>query len=359
MVKRTVSMTNRQRMEALLQRQKPDRVPMWSLALGFNTLYSEGSVADYYNNPEMFVAGNIKTSRDFGWTYAPIYAPACWGAWEWGGEMKWPSSEFDMAPSNTRFPIETPEEAMDLKVPDVRNAGIAPIVTEIWKLSAQVSLDNEPYNVSIPGEGPFTIAANIPGPSKFVKWLLKYPEAAHHLVRLTTDYLIELTRYWKDIFGLDGVLPLICEATTSNQMIGPKHFEEFALPYIKKYNEKVLDMGYKTIFVHLCGEQNANLPFWAQIPMGDPGIISIGHEVELETAAKYFPNDIIFGNLEPAIIQTGTPEEVYDESKKVIEKGKKLPGGFIFAAGCELPPRAPVDNVMAMSKAIHDFGWYC
>ena len=72
-------------------------------------------------------------------------------------------------------------------------------------------------------------------------------------------------------------------------MIGPKHFEEFALPYIKEYNEKVLDLGFKTIFVHLCGEQNANLPFWAEIPMGDPGIISIGHEVELETAAKYFP----------------------------------------------------------------------
>jgi hypothetical protein len=46
MAKETVSMTNRQRMKALLQRQKPDRVPMWSLALAFNTLYSKGSVAE-------------------------------------------------------------------------------------------------------------------------------------------------------------------------------------------------------------------------------------------------------------------------------------------------------------------------
>jgi len=74
--------------------------------------------------------------------------------------------------------------------------------------------------------------------------------------------------------------------------------------------EKVLDIGYKHIFCHICGDQTRNLPYWAQIPMGDPGIISIGHEVELETAARYFPRDIIQGNLNAIILQTKKPEEV-------------------------------------------------
>ena len=76
------------------------------------------------------------------------------------------------------------------------------------------------------------------------------------------------------------------------------------------------------------------------------------------TAAEYFPNDIIFGNLNPAIIQSGTPEEVYQASKEVVERGKALANGFIFAPGCELPPRAPVENLRAMTRAVEDFGWY-
>ena len=110
--------------------------------------------------------------------------------------------------------------------------------------------------------------------------------------------------------------------------------------------------------MHICGEHNENLPYWAQIPMGDPGIVSFGHEVDLEKAAEYFPNDIIYGNLEPAIIQSGTPEQVYEAAKVVIEKGKKAPGGFILAPGCEMPPRAAPENVMAMTRAVNDFGWY-
>jgi len=66
----------------------------------------------------------------------------------------------------------------------------------------------------------------------------------------------------------------------------------------------------------------------------------------------------MIGNLEPAIIQTKTPDEVYEASRKVIEKGKKLPTGFIFSPGCEMPPKAPPENIMAMTRAVNDFGWY-
>jgi uroporphyrinogen decarboxylase len=92
--------------------------------------------------------------------------------------------------------------------------------------------------------------------------------------------------------------------------------------------------------------------------MGDPGLVSFSHEVELETAASYFPKDMIIGNLEPAIIQTGTPDQVYEATRRVVEQGKKLPTGFIFAPGCELPPMVSLENVKAMNKAVEDHGWY-
>jgi len=92
--------------------------------------------------------------------------------------------------------------------------------------------------------------------------------------------------------------------------------------------------------------------------MGNPGMISIGHEVDIEVAAGYFPRDIIVGNVEPGIIQEGTTEQVYELSRICIEKGKKCPGGFILAPGCDMPPHAPTENVWMLTQAVNDFGWY-
>jgi uroporphyrinogen decarboxylase len=359
MAKRTGTMTDRERIEALLRHEKPDRVPFFPFAAaGFAVVYSKASIADAYNKPEVSLAAQRKTCRDFGWIFLPMIGYAAFGGWEFGGEMKWPSGEFSQAPTVTRRAVETEEDVWKLKPPDVKNAGITPIAIDFFKLSSQERLDNEPWNVSSHVEGAFNVAANICGAQTLARWLIRKPEAAHRLLQMASDYLIERAQYLKDTFGVDGILPSGGEPSASNDVISPKHFEEFALPYLKKVYDKVLDMGYKHIFIHICGEQNLNLPYWSQISFGAPGLISIGHEIEFETAAKYFPNDIIVGNLEPAIIQTQKPDEVYEASRRVIEKGKKCPGGYIFSPGCELPPMAPVENVMAMTNAVNDFGWY-
>jgi uroporphyrinogen decarboxylase len=154
------------------------------------------------------------------------------------------------------------------------------------------------------------------------------------------------------------MIPLTAAATESNNIISPKLFREFSLPYQKEVHEKILELGVKHIHVHVCADQNLNLPYWAEIPIGDPGILSFGHEVDLDSASGYFPNDIIVGNVEPAVIHSGKPEKIYELSRMCIEKGKRHPGGFALSPGCELPPLSPPYNVWTMRKAINDFGWY-
>ena len=99
------------------------------------------------------------------------------------------------------------------------------------------------------------------------------------------------------------------EPAASNQLISPKLFKEFVMPCLQELHEKILKMGYQHIYCHICGESNANLPYWSQVPMGNPGVVSIGHEIDLEKAAEFFPSDIIMGNLEPSLLQTGKPPE--------------------------------------------------
>jgi uroporphyrinogen decarboxylase len=81
--------------------------------------------------------------------------------------------------------------------------------------------------------------------------------------------------------------------------------------------------------------------------------------VDLTTAIKYFGDtSIVAGNIDPAVIQTGSPQRIYELCCQAIEKAKHAPRGFILMPGFELSPMTPPYNVYAMKKAINDFGWY-
>ena len=170
------------------------------------------------------------------------------------------------------------------------------------------------------------------------------------------EFLISGER--KETLGTDGVLSVVGLPLASNQLISPRRFEEFVLPDLKEGQARLRALGYKTTHVHICGEQNKNLPFYAEVDFGDPGIIGVGPEIELETAARYFPaTSSAVTSIRPSSRQ-GLPTRSMRQPRHIVEEGKKIEGGFIFGPGCELPPRAPVENVRAMTKAVEDFGWY-
>ncbi len=359
MIQKRGGMTDRERIEALLQHTKPDRVPVWPFFYtGFAVASAGYSIIDAYNNLEKTLEAERLCSKMYDWVFFPSYGYAAYGGWEFGGDIKWPSDKSDLAPTVSRYPVETEEDAWNLKIPDIEKAGIIPYITRFNQLASRERLDNEPFNVIADINGPFTTTTQLCGMEKFFLWTVTKPDIARHLLRLATDHLLQLAEYWKDNFGIDGVLPITYEPATSNSLISPKMFEELAFPYIKELVGKILQLGYKHIYIHICGDQNANLPVWAKISFGDPGIISIGHEIDLLKAAEYFPNDIILGNLDPDIVRNRSPQEVYEFTKAVIQKGKKCSGGFIFSPGCDLPPTTPPINAWMMTKAARDFGWY-
>jgi uroporphyrinogen decarboxylase len=351
-------LTDEERKEALWSRQKPDRVPIWPLCFGFSAVNAGYSIGDYYRDPKKCADAQRWTGEQYGWQ--PIFSRAGGGtsfpAQEFGGEMKWPTGEYDQAPSVVRHGVETEEDVSNLKVPgNLEKLGTIPLMLE----STAYLLEGGGGMICAPSTtGPMDTAQAVIGIEKTCKWMMKKPELVHRAFRVFTDFKIAMAKLWADTFGVDRLVPTVGGPSHSNAIISPKMFEEFCLPYVKDQHSKMRDMGYKHFFFHPCGEQNANMPFWAKCDMGDPGLISVGHEVPLETVQKCFPNDIAVGNLEPVIIQVGTPDQIYEKAKELILKGKQIPGGYVFAPGCELPPKAPSYNVWVMTKAVNDFGWY-
>lgn len=353
-MKRLETMTHKERMNAIYNRKPTDRVPFIHRGYGFCAKNTGYSIADIYEDPEKSYLAQAYTAEQFNSDGEPFYTFVSYGSWEFGGEINWPVDRYASGPSVAKRPVQNFEDLDSLVLPDPKTAGCVPYSMEFAKLQ-----EKNGSQIAFVCGSPFTHAANLCGVDTFMKWIIRKPDAVHKAMRLMTDHILSVAQYYIDTFGKGRVLARSAAPSESNSLISPKQFNEFAAPYIQELHTKVLEMGAERIYCHICGEHNANLPRWAEIPFGDPGMLSFGHEVTIETAAKTFPVHIICGNLDPQIIAKGSPQEVYEASVKVIEDGKKFaPGRFVFMSGCEIPASTTGHNIYMMQKAVEETGWY-
>jgi len=347
-------MTSAERMAALVQGKPLDRIPFVPFILGFAARNTGFPITSFYEDPEKSFWASKMTRDQYGHDGSPALGYADYGAWEFGGAIRFPQSQYEQSLVVTRRPVGSEEQALKLKLPDVKKAGFLPILMEFSKVQ-----EKNGAAINCTGMEPFSTAASITGIELFSHWMMKKPKVCHHLLRLATEHRVQVVEYWVDTFGAERVRIRSSTSTETNYIISPKQFEEFVLPYSKEFHERMLAMGIKSIYSHICGDHNLNLPYWAKIPFGDPGMISIGDEVDINDAIKYFGDKIIiFGNLNPTLLLNGPPARIYEECRKCIEKGKKAPRGYVLMTGCEVPVATPPYHLWLMRKAISDFGFF-
>jgi len=350
-------MSSIERVNALLGGQPIDQVPVYHMGKGFCAKCVGYDLASMYNDPEKSFWAQQWTSEIFDIdSLIPRSSYHSGYVLEFGGEVQYPTGEWSQSPSVTRRPVNSEEDISKLLLPEVQTlgTGYVPTMMEFCKLSEKFGLPIVPHAGT-----PLTQAENLCGTDLLLRWMIRKPELVHRLLRLVTDYFFQVVKYWVDTFGGERLIVYEAGSVESNQLNSPKQFSDFAFPYLKELNERILALGVRHIFCHICGEQNLNLPYWAQVPMGNPGIISVGHEVDLTAAIEYFGDGcIIAGNLETAIIQEGTPQQVYELACQCLEKAKHAPRGYVLMPGCELPPNAPPYNVYIIKKAVNDFSRY-
>jgi uroporphyrinogen decarboxylase len=347
--------TSQERVERLLNGKSIDRVPFFTFILGFAAKTVGITVAEVYAKPDRSFDAQLRTRELYGYDNDPFFGYASYGAWEFGAKLRFPKGEYQQAPAvEGRLPVETEDDVEKLSLPDVRTVGVLPLAMEFSKLQVKHGM-----MASVVIGGCFTVAVNIASAGRLCRWMIKKPDLVHRVLRLTTEHLVDVISYWVDSFGGNSVIPHIWEPAASNQIISPRFFEQFVLPYEKELHERILSLGIRHILCHICGEHNQNLPYWSEVPMGDPGIVTLGNEVSIETAKDFFSERcIIAGNIRPSVLQTGTPEQIRRMCKEVIETAKHYPRGFILMPGCEMPVNTPPSNVRAMMESVREYGRY-
>lgn len=352
-------MTWRERIAALGKPgTRPDRVPVYPRVGGFATLACGWSVADCYRDAYRSFTAQTRVREMFGHDSGPGYGYASMGGWEFGGDISWPEGEFAQAPEVSRRPVESEDDLDRLAVPaDVLRAGAVPIMAEFSRLE-----DRAFSAVGLQLGGPLSRALTVAPPELVLRWMLKRPALAHHLFRVITDFLLELAAIWARLFPGRGLSIFEDAPGESNALVSPRMFREFSLPYVREIHERAFALGFDSFSTHICGDHTANLEAWAELDYARPGsvgAVSFGLEVPISRAIEVLGDKVILvGNVDPASLLMGTPEEVFELARVALEQGKDSPRGFILAPGCELPVHTPHENLRALVAAARVHGRY-
>jgi uroporphyrinogen decarboxylase len=66
-------------------------------------------------------------------------------------------------------------------------------------------------------------------------------------------------------------------------------------------------------------------------------------------------NVIVMGNLDPVgVFKMGTPDEVYAQTKALLEKTASF-SNFVISSGCDIPPHASNANIEAFFRAVTEY----
>ena len=128
-------------------------------------------------------------------------------------------------------------------------------------------------------------------------------------------------------------------------LVGPRIYEEFALPYEQRLVQGIHAMG-ASVRLHICGNTRKLLP-----GMGTLGcdIIDLDSLTPLTEARQHIsPNQILLGNLNPVtVLMDGTPEMVHAH---IAQCHRQAGARFIVGVGCEVPRDTPPDNLRELCE---------
>jgi uroporphyrinogen-III decarboxylase len=141
----------------------------------------------------------------------------------------------------------------------------------------------------------------------------------------------------------------------SDEFMSQKQFEEFVWPYWKRAIEATLNLGYDTIWMFCEGRRNKQLEYFTGFPKGS--LVILFEQTDIFRAKEILGDRVcLMGNVPLSLLQLGSPQDVEEYCKKLIEVCGKG-GGFILANGGGIFDAKP-ENMRAMVDSVKKYGWY-
>lgn len=348
------SMTPRERWLAVLQREKPDRVPMdyWATGEtndklmrylgcdGLEQLYDRLHIdAPVFAGPT-YVGPRLPPGED---SFGCRYQAADYGSGKYIECTHHPLAEFQTLGEIERGYDRWPD-------PDWYDYSVIPDQIQ----------GKEMRPIQGGGSEPFLTYAFLRGQEQAMIDLVDQPEMVHFCLDRLFGFCYENTRRIYEQIPGKALLGYVSEDLGSQQSLlySPAHIREFLLPRMKRMIELVHEGG-AFVFHHDDGAIRRILP----------DVIDAGVDVlnpvqwrcagmEREGLKRDFGDELVFhgGVDNQQTLAFGTPDDVREEvldNIRILGEG----GGYILAPCHNLQAISPPENIVAMYEAGYQHGW--
>jgi len=344
---------NRQsRLESLLSGHGSDGVLLFPFVGNYSASQSGLSASAILNDAGINFRHQMSVMERYGFGWGPYFRYASYGIGceDIGRDLSCPEDRPEPFHGGCLIRSEAAAEGFQLPGAD-RSATIA-IAKSFSRLQAEHGLQ-----VSVALGGLFTLSARIGPLDDLCRWMLRRPDLARKILRISADYTAEVVQMWVGLFGAEKVVPMIFESLAAPPVLSREHFARLLLPQLVEASDRLLGMGIAHLFFHIGGEQGDRLDLWSQIPMGDPGICSIDSAIDMEQAIAHLGKKaVIVGNIDPRRVLEGSRREILHCCRDTLAKGEKSPRGFMLGTGEEILPSTPAANLAAMNEALEKWG---
>lgn len=196
---------------------------------------------------------------------------------------------------------------------------------------------------------PFLVACEVRDMSQLMMDFGVRPTFASDLLEAVTDGLCV---YIDEIIATGACDALVLEnAGMAGELLGPHHVETFIRPHHRRLVSYARDRAPDLILIeHNCSAS----PYFVEIQETDVDVVSFAtqnFEEAVEPAATERGMAAIGMVGHTKLMVNGNPADVYAAARDCIQRAGGRP--FVLSTGCEIPFKAPVDNIAALSRAAH------
>ena len=138
---------------------------------------------------------------------------------------------------------------------------------------------------------------------------------------------------------------------TASAMLNPKIWETLVWPYMKASAEQLLAYN-KVPLMHLDQDWTRDIDRFGELPAGKI-VLNTDAMTDLRVTRKTLPGYAIMGDVPPTLLTSGTPAQVEDYVKRLIDD--LGPQGLFVCPGCDCPVGAKYENIAAMVKATNEW----
>lgn len=201
--------------------------------------------------------------------------------------------------------------------------------------------------------GPMTTATAMRPLDMILRDSVKRKDDLHRLL----DYCVKCNLSWISTVTKEfGPLPVnIAEPAASLSVLSKKQFMEFEKPHLKDLIDGIKEITGRMPTTHICGKTKG---IWEElIDLGFTSL-SVDNSEDLEEVKNCVGDRMmISGNVPPVeVLKYGSIDDVIDSVISCLKKGSDSPMGYSLAAGCQVPPGVPRENLYAFIYAARKYG---